>query len=495
MPVDASIDASPALPSRTDASLPPSAAPSVPASPIETTQRPMETSHVRPAAQSMLVRHSGTVITTVEAGGCTMPIASTCAAPTVTMPEGRSRSGVKVQLPIASTVARPTSAPLTVMTTISPGVPVPEIIGRLLVTTAPVMGEVITGGRTTQRPALAPIVAHIGSMALGQSIASRIGSQPRHARVVLSQIGVPPPHSALVVHVVIVNVMDAPGMPVVPPSAPASAPPPVTGAPAIVCMPALRSIVGVKVKLPSASVLARPTSMPSIKIATVLFGAPTPRMSGRREPVIEPLAGSVIVTLVATQRPAFAPLDAHIGRGALQSVAIAGSHGRHKREVPSHTGVAPRHSLLLAHIVTVNETLVPCGPTVVPLTLAAAAVCIPPDNPLVSAKLQLPDPSAVASPTATPSMYTRTVAPGAAVPRTMGRVSVELEPFIGLVTTGGVETHVPEVLPIVEQNGATAIGQSIAALMGEQPRQTLVVVLQIGVEPAQCMLLVHVTHC
>ena len=87
------------------------------------------------------------------------------------------------------------------------------------------------------------------------------------------------------------------------------------------------------------------------------------------------------------------------------------------------------------------------------------------------------------------------MAPGAAVPRTTGRVSVELEPFIGLVTAGGVATHVPEVLPIVEQNGASAVGQSIAALMGEQPRHTLVVVLQIGVEPAQCMLFVHVTHC
>lgn len=311
----------------------------------------------------------------------------------------------------------------------------------------------------------------------------------------MSQIGVPPPHSALVLQVVIVIVIDGPAMPVVPPSAPPSAAPPVTGAPAIVCIPAGKSVVGVKVKSPFASVVARPASMPSMMIATVLFGAPTPRMSGRREPVIAPLAGSVMVTVVATQRPASAPDATHIGRGARQSVAIAGSHGRQSIVMPSHTGVVPRQSALVMHAVTLNMTLVPCGPTVMPLTFAAAAVCMPAVRPVTSGKLQLPDASAVASPTGIPSMNTRTVAPGAAVPRTVGRVSLELDPFIGLVTAGGCATHVPEVLPIVEQNGAAAVGQSIAAVAVVHPRHTLVIVLQIGVEPEQCMLLVHPTHC
>jgi hypothetical protein len=127
--------------------------------------------------------------------------------------------------------------------------------------------------------------------------------------------------------------------------------------------------------------------------------------------------------------------------------------------------------------------------------LAAAAVCIPAVRPAVSGRLQLPAASAVASPTAIPSMYTRTVAPGAAVPRIVGRVSVELEPFIGLVTDGGCATHVPEVEPIVEQNGAVAIGQSVIIVAGAHPRHTLVIVLQIGVEPEQCMFVVHPTHC
>lgn len=99
----------------------------------------------------------------------------------MTIPVGKSRSGVKLQLPIASTVARPTSMPLTVMTTISPGVPVPMIMGRLLVTTALFAGAVIVGGRITQRPWFGPDVAHIGRIASGQSIASRIASHARHA--------------------------------------------------------------------------------------------------------------------------------------------------------------------------------------------------------------------------------------------------------------------------------------------------------------------------
>lgn len=97
------------------------------------------------------------------------------------IPVGKSRSGVKLQLPIASTVARPTSMPLTVMTTTSPGVPVPMIMGRLLVTTALFVGAVIVGGRITQRPWFGPAVAHIGRIASGQSIASRIASHARHA--------------------------------------------------------------------------------------------------------------------------------------------------------------------------------------------------------------------------------------------------------------------------------------------------------------------------
>jgi hypothetical protein len=118
-------------------------------------------------------------------------------------------------------------------------------------------------------------------------------------------------------------------------------------------------MVGVKVKSPFASVVARPTSMPSMMIATVELGAPTPRMSGLRAAVIAPFAGSVIVTVVATHRPASSPAATHIGLGARQSVAIVGLHGRQSMDIASHTGVAPRQSALVMHAATVNVTLVP----------------------------------------------------------------------------------------------------------------------------------------
>lgn len=72
-PTVASMLASPLPASRMLASLPPS----TPASPMLTTQRPIAGSHVRPAMQSALVMHSGTVIVTVEDGGWIMPIEST----------------------------------------------------------------------------------------------------------------------------------------------------------------------------------------------------------------------------------------------------------------------------------------------------------------------------------------------------------------------------------------------------------------------------------
>lgn len=229
-------------------------------------------------------------------------------------------------------------------------------------------------------------------------------------------------------------------------------------------------------------------------ITTVVPGVATPVIIGRREGVLAPFIGLVIVGVVAMHMPAVLPLVEHTGRGATQSVVEVVLHARQTRVVRSQIGVAPEQSALVEHmpvVGTVKLTGMPVGPVVPPSTLAAEAVCIPGERGIVGVYSKLPDPSVIAVPAGIPSMKTCTVELGVPVPRTGGRLPMLVLPFIGLVMLGGVATQRPAVAPVLEQYGVAPLQSGDPAPGGAHPWHMREVASQIGVAPEQSALVVH----
>lgn len=150
----------------------------------------------------------------------------------------------------------------------------------------PAMGEVIAAAGVTHAPV---VTLHAVAGGLGQSVACVATPHARHMRVVVSQMGVAPEQSALVVQPPL-GTLNETGVPVGPTVVPGP-----TLAAVTVCMPGERGEVGVNEKLPEGSVIAVPAGVPSMMTCTVLLAGPVPRTVGVFVGVVLPIVGLVIV--------------------------------------------------------------------------------------------------------------------------------------------------------------------------------------------------------
>ncbi len=151
-----------------------------------------------------------------------------------------------------------------------------------------------------------------------------------------------------------------------------------------VCEPAVRSVVVGIDHVPSAPAVTVPTSVPSTRTSTVSPASAVPRSVGRGLPMVLPSAGTVMATTVRVSTT-----------NELVSVAV----------LPAVSAATARTS------------------------------CVPSASGAGVGVDQVPSAAAVTVPTSVPSRKTWTVAPGSAVPLSVGRVSRVLEPSAGPVTS------------------------------------------------------------
>ncbi|EAU68165.1 Pea-VEAacid family [Stigmatella aurantiaca DW4/3-1] len=383
---------------------------------------------VEPLAGVTTTGAAGATVSTVKLfvldEGLVLPAASVAVALTVCGPSASGVVGVKLQLPLPSTVVVPTDVPSTMTLMVLPGSPVPLYVGVESLMSEPLAGVVTTGAAGATVSTVKVFVLETGlvlpaaSVAVAFTVCGPSASGAVGVRVQLPlafAVAVPTdvpstmtltvlPGSAVPLYVGVLSLVVDPLAGVATTGA--------TGAVAstvklfvldeglvlpaasvavarTVCGPSASGVVGVKLQLPLAFAVAVPTDVPSTMMLTVLPGSAVPLYVGVLSLVIEPLAG--VVTTGAT--------------GAVASTV--------KLFVLDEGLVLPATSVAVARTV--------CGPSA---------------SGVVGVKLQLPLAFAVAVPTDVPSTMMLTALPGSAVPLYVGVLSLVVEPLAGVVTTG-----------------------------------------------------------
>ncbi len=196
----------------------------------------------------------------------------------------------------------------------------------------------------TQRPALAPTVAHAG-VAPVQSVVL-VALQPLHPRVTASQIGVPPPQSALVLQPThrlvaglhVVGERHAAVFVAVH----------VTQRPALVPVVAHAGVVPVQSEAPHARHILEAASQMGVALAhSALVLQATHRLVALLHTGVGDRQSAMLAEVHRTQRPALVPVVAQAGVAPAQSVALSGLHARQTWVTASQRGVAPAHSALV----------------------------------------------------------------------------------------------------------------------------------------------------
>ncbi len=394
-----------------------------------------------------------TASTVVVAGPLVLPAAS-CATALITVPSGSGAPGVKLQVPLPSAIACPIGSPLpSVRITVAPASAVPLM-------TLPLLGSITGAGGATASTVVVP-----GPLVLpAASCAMALITVPSGSGVAGLKLQLPLPSA-------VVSPMGSPLPSVRITVAPASAVP-------VMTLPLLGSITGAGGATASTVVVAGPLLLPAASCATALITVPSgsgapgvklqlPLPSAIACPIGLPLPSVRITVAPASAVPLMTlPLLGSItgaGGATASTVVVAGplllpaaSCATALITVPSGSGapgvklqlplpsaiacpigsplpsvritVAPASAVPLMTLPLLGSitgaggatasTVVVTGPLLLPAaSCAMALITVPSGSGVAGVKLQLPLPSAMASPMGSPLPSVRiTFAPGSTVP-------------------------------------------------------------------------------